>query len=242
MYTSKICSAKSISNILICLILFYSCTKQNKEVVLHQDIYKIDSAKIGKIKTVLILGNSIVRHPPNLSIGWNYNWGMAASSLDSDFVHLLIKEIHNKNKDVKVAYENIAAFENNYNNFLFSELDTFALLKPDMIIMRLSENVSDSSGKSFIKKYEDLINYIDREKKAVRIITDGFWEKNNVNEMIYHYALDNNYLFVCITTVGVKKENRALGQFAHSGVAIHPGNKGMKEIKIKIWNAIKPYF
>ena len=40
-------------------------------------------------KRLLILGNSITRHGPNAGIGWNRDWGMAASDIDHDYVHLL---------------------------------------------------------------------------------------------------------------------------------------------------------
>ncbi|MDO7885314.1 hypothetical protein [Hymenobacter cheonanensis] len=45
-----------------------------------------DKPAYGKI---IVLGNSITRHPPLAEIHWPHNWGMAATSQDKDFVHLL---------------------------------------------------------------------------------------------------------------------------------------------------------
>ena len=46
----------------------------------------------GKVSPrVLILGNSITRHGPKADIDWHTNWGMAASALEKDFAHILIK-------------------------------------------------------------------------------------------------------------------------------------------------------
>ena len=39
--------------------------------------------------SVLCVGNSILAHGPSESIGWSGNWGMAASSADKDYYHLL---------------------------------------------------------------------------------------------------------------------------------------------------------
>jgi len=41
------------------------------------------------LNKVLIIGNSITYHPPDFSIGWDANWGMAASRPELDYVSLL---------------------------------------------------------------------------------------------------------------------------------------------------------
>ena len=46
-----------------------------------------------KVNRILFLGNSITRHGPKEAIGWNGNWGMAASSLDKDYVHILLRSL-----------------------------------------------------------------------------------------------------------------------------------------------------
>jgi len=40
-------------------------------------------------RKVLFFGNSITRHAPKADIGWTGDWGMAASSRDKDYVHLV---------------------------------------------------------------------------------------------------------------------------------------------------------
>ena len=49
-------------------------------------IFEVENAA----KRVLILGNSITLHEIKTEIGWENNWGMAASSEDKDYVHSIV--------------------------------------------------------------------------------------------------------------------------------------------------------
>ncbi len=196
--------------------------------------------RVGKIKTVLILGNSIVRHGPAPHIGWNGDWGMAATSRENDFVHILKAKIKALDESVQVNFANIADFERDYQHFDFTGLNS--LKNPDMLIMKISENVNDTDNDEFIIYYDSLLNYIDPNGKAVRIIADGFWKKNKVNSLIREYAANQGYSFIGLSSLSEDKTNTAAGQYHDEGINGHPGNKGMKAIAGKIWNAINPYF
>ena len=49
----------------------------------------------GKIN-VLFIGNSITRHEPKPEIGWDHDWGMAASCKENDYVHVAVKLLEGK--------------------------------------------------------------------------------------------------------------------------------------------------
>ena len=38
---------------------------------------------------IVVIGNSLSSHPPEPGIGWSGTWGMAASSAEKDFAHLV---------------------------------------------------------------------------------------------------------------------------------------------------------
>lgn len=197
-----------------------------------------------KINKILILGNSIVAHDPKPDIGWTGNWGMAASCRDSDFVHVLIRMIQEKNDNVLVKSKNIAVFENYYTTYRLEQLRSFKEFKPDMIIIKLSENINDSTAMAndFLNYYKELIKYLDPKERAVKIIVDGFWPRPIVNKIVKQVAIDGGYDFVSITSLFDDRSNSAKGLFEHEGVANHPSDKGMRNIALSIWNCISKYF
>jgi hypothetical protein len=195
-----------------------------------------------KVKTVVIFGNSLVRHGPSPGLGWYGDWGMAASAKDSDFVHLLIRDIHLKDPLVVVKFLNITDFERGFDTYPLSNLDS--LRNPDMLIMKISENVNNKKAleDNFISSYDKLINYVAPNEQSVKVIVDGFWANQNVNRLIEEYALRKNYLFITTTSLSKDSTNTARGKFKHGGVAAHPSDKGMRLIEQNIWRCIKDYF
>src|SRR5690349_11353436 len=61
---------------------------------------------------VLFLGNSITRHGPAPDLGWNDDWGMAASALEKDYVHRVAAGLAGRTgKKPEIKFANIADFE-----------------------------------------------------------------------------------------------------------------------------------
>jgi len=153
----------------------------------------INKSNANKVKTVVVLGNSLVWVPPAPESGWYCDWGMAASVRDSDFVHLLIRDIYQKDPSVVIKFRNIADFERGFDSYHMSILDS--LRNPDMLIMKISENVNDIKAleDNFIYYYDTLVKYIAPKGQSVKVIVDGFWA-HDVNRLIKEYALKNDYL------------------------------------------------
>lgn len=196
----------------------------------------------GKIKSVLIIGNSIVKHGPAPQIGWQGDWGMAASTRDSDFVHLLTRSIQAKDSTISVRSGLVIGFEGGFEKYPFAKLDSFTT--PDMLIVRLSENVDDSKAADgrFMRYYDSMIRYIDPENHAVKVIVNGIWDKPVVNELLKKYAAQHHYIFVRNDDLLADSTNLARGLFTNEGVAAHPSDKGMRLIKERIWEQIKNFF
>lgn len=212
--------------IMLIFFLEYGCTKKAEPV----NPKPIDSLIINNVKKIVILGNSIVHYNPSQALGWNGDWGMAASSADKDFVHILIKRFQKVDTTISVQYKNIAEFEFSYTYFPFNKLDSFC--NKDLIIMKIGENVNayNANYPLFIGKYNQLIHYLDSNNKAVKIIVDGFWENEKVNNDIRNYARNKNFGLVSITNISHPPSNK--------GFADHPNDIGMQLIADRIWNYI----
>lgn len=210
-------------------------------------LYSVNNAQSvepGNIKKIFILGNSITIRPAHPDIGWHHTWGMAASAADSDYVHLLIKDIQARQPSAIIKVKFIAEFERRYRSYDFSNFDSVALFKPDLLIVRISENVNDQAAadSGFISYYDKMIKKIDPENKAIKVIVGGFWKKKYVNKLIAEYAALKGYAFIPNDHLSDDKTNMALGLFENPGVAKHPSDKGMRLIEQSIWDHIKMYF
>ena len=96
-----------------------------------------------KANKILFLGNSITLHGPAPAIGWLGNWGMAASTQDNDYVHIVLKAIsQTAGKEPQSIVANIAAFERQFESYdIDSGLEKELAFKPDLVVVAIGENV-----------------------------------------------------------------------------------------------------
>ena len=198
----------------------------------------------GKGKRVLFVGNSITRHGVKHDIGWHNDWGMAASDIEKDYVHIVASEVSQKDSQAAFCVCQAAEWECNW----YDGEKTFELFKAardfkaDIIVMRLVENCPRDNYNSelFIEKYGKLVSYLNGSGKAKIIITTGFW-KHIADGAIREYAHKNKYPLVELNDLGEDDKMKAIGLFEHEGVANHPGDLGMERIAERIFNVLKSY-
>jgi len=188
---------------------------------------------------ILILGNSITNHGPLPSIGWHNDWGMAASSADKDFVHVLKDSLLKYKSTYNLDYRerNIAYWERDFD-YDFSK-DALLRFKPDILIIRLGENVDENYAKS--NNYELALTALIakfKKKDTHVVITGNFWPSAYEDGIQRKVAVDNGYAFVDISDLAVDAKNQAQGQFENGGVAAHPSDYGMNNIATKIFKRI----
>ncbi len=182
--------------------------------------------KISKNEKLLFLGNSITLTPPAPHIGWNGNYGMAASSEQNDYVHIVSKTLGAEFKAL-----NLAEWERGYSNYNYNELNK-NLGWADVVIIKLGENVSDIRP-DFRSSFARLSRTLNCPNT---IIVSTWWPNPQLNEIMRSVALENNFKWVQLPDHDATFN---APNFADPGVANHPGDKGMKLIADSVLSAIK---
>lgn len=192
---------------------------------------------------ILFLGNSITKHGPKSDIGWLNDCGMAASSKDKDYVHRLMYKVYNLDSYASCCIVQLAEWEYNYwdNQVLKNNYTEVLDYHPNIIIVRVVENVPADklSDYSFADAYEKMLCFFNKDNKAEIILTTSFWWAGQRDDEIRFTANKYGYPIVELGHLGDMDEMKAVGLFEHSGVAAHPGDKGMDAIAEAIWPELK---
>lgn len=193
----------------------------------------------------LAIGNSITIHPLN-EYWWN-ECGMAATTVENDYVHLVASAL-----DAKFYAYNFATWElmGHDRGETLSLLDGLLSEELDLVTIQLSENASDLS--TFESDFEELIRYVQKGAPDVQILVIGdFWDKEQKDEMKQKASEETRVEFISLdeikgleeyqcgmdTTVYDSEGNPHTVE--HDGVADHPGNAGMKWIADRIIDVVK---
>ncbi len=193
-------------------------------------------------KKILIMENSITYHGKKTEIGWNGNWGMAASKAENDYVHILYENSKKICTEVQFCVVQISSLEIDFcNESLFKEFEIIKNYVPDIAILRFGENIKADryDPVELEKSYESFIrNYLLCNNSNL-IFTTCFWKNKFVDDLIRKYCSICGGNLVELGDLGDDDFMKALGLFEHSGVANHPGDIGMKMIAERIYQIVK---
>ena len=198
----------------------------------------------------LAIGNSITVHG-FASYWWDDDRGMAASYDDSDYVHLVKNYLENKKGTVTWHVTNFSTFEaqiSDREEFL-PLLDPYLSDEIDLITIQLGENVNDITTWGI--DFENLLKYVKKKASNAKVIVIGdFWSKGNRDDQKQHATIAQNVTYVSLDGIKDNKEYYAgmgtlvedsegnMKEINHEGVAIHPGDKGMRAIADRIIEVI----
>jgi len=122
--------------------------------------------------SVLCIGNSITKHPMIPDFWWG-DWGMAATTVNTDYVHLLKAYLSQKHSNVTVEPVSMVGWERN----VWSRadqcpvLDPYLATQPDVVVIELGENCTELGN--FLFDYVYLINYVKWKSPGSKIVLVG---------------------------------------------------------------------
>ena len=204
----------------------------------------IGNQRVGK---VLFLGNSITLHGPAPNIGWTGNWGMAASTREKDYVHLLLDRIAKAaGGKPAVMVKNIADFERRQSDFNLSDgLKDELAFEADLIVIAIGENAAspktDDAKAKYSAAFANLLAELKKRGQPTLFVRSCFWADPAKDQIMKKACEDAGGVFVDNGKLGGDESNYARSErkIEHAGVAGHPGDKGMQAIADTLWSAIQ---
>lgn len=197
-----------------------------------------------KASRVLIIGNSITYHPPDASIGWDADWGMAASRPELDYVSVLTGLLQNREPLTAVKRENVYPFERGYDGFNFESYASLKDFGADLLIIRLGENVNEEKlGEDVFKNsLQGFVEYLSGGKEIDVIVTTTFWENVPVSKQLVEAGEESGWNIVHLSDLGQDDQYMAIDQFENDAVSRHPNDLGMEEIAMRIWEVVEQFY
>ena len=187
------------------------------------------------------IGNSITEH--GITDYWWNEVGMAATSQEKDYVHLISSYLEDLYGEVCMNAVNYSVWEMQAADRAetYQLLDYYLDKRLDLVTIQLSENVNDMS--TYEADYEELISYIQKCAPYAQIIViDDFWSSDDKSTLKEKAANNTGADFVSLSLIKGKSEYQcgmdttvydSEGRehiVKHEGVASHPGDKGMEYI------------
>ena len=199
-----------------------------------------------QVRKVLFLGNSITLHGPAPQIGWTGNWGMAASTLEKDYVHLLMEQISQSTESKPESMvRNIADFERQHGGYNIQEgLKAELAFEADLVVVAIGENVPALETEDAKAKYRAAFSALLAELKQhghpTILVRSCFWANPAKDEIMRPACTEVGGVYIDVGALGQVEANfaRSERKFEHAGVAGHPGDRGMQAISDELWKAI----
>lgn len=196
------------------------------------------------IDRLLILGNSITWHTPSKDLGWSGNWGMAATTQDNDFSHLLAAMLE-KAQDGRrpILYpRNISEMERNPERYDFDRLSFVESFRPDVVIIFLGDNVNlgGTDGNTFGRQYGKLLSKLNNGTAKRIYCVSTWWMNRKVDGYISSICDSNRGIYVSLDGLSIQPGMKAnlSGKFSNAGVADHPSDQGMEAIANRLMSAL----
>lgn len=220
-------------------------TVSSEKQVRDDYLVKIVDRPNAKIK-VLMIGNSIIRHEPKEELGWFHDWGMAASEEAKDFAHVTVRLIEEKLGElVNYCIVHLSRWETSYwKDEILQDFQKAREYAADIVICRIGENCYTVRDKleaiDLYPHFDKMLKYFLTNPNAQVICSNLFWRFEPVDKVIRRiWEANPDYQRVDIGDLGDRDDCKALNEYIHLGVRIHPNDRGMSIIAERLVEKVK---
>jgi lysophospholipase L1-like esterase len=210
---------------------------------------RADPIDLKSIHKILFLGDSITHHAPAPDIGWTGDWGMAASSQDKDYVHLLLAQLALAQgagapaPNVWIDGEG-GGKVTDYGAAVFDKISAY---QADLAVVQLGENDHQTpiTVDNFQKPYEEILAAVRKGNPHAIILCTGVWglypsADHTKDDMIKAACAEYGAAFADLGDAYANESNRASAQHTYSNPAVgwHPGDGGMAAYEATLWQTL----
>lgn len=187
---------------------------------------------------LLAIGNSMTLHSPSQELGWEGQWGMAASARDHDYVGQLIellRKVHGQRPTPERL--NLSALEKASGAFKLPEGLVETASRSKYVVVFLGDNVDSASDKQvavFGRNYSDLLRAI-RHPGQVLACVGTYWTSPVVDQVVAEACTRESGVYVAVGDLReVPGTDASYLHSARPEVRGHPGDGGMSLIAKRI--------
>jgi hypothetical protein len=197
------------------------------------NLFEKSNKKFSNNLEIAFIGNSITKHSPSDELGWLNDNGMAASSWDKDYCHILMSLL--KIPKVNSYVGNFAELERTDIEGSLIETQLEALLtvnKPKILVVQLGDNITNIDQLMSFKKNLEFIGSISKKNCEKVLMISTWWESKPKDEVIQTVCEKHIAEFIYIGHLFNAPTNldRLSKQYIHAGVDNHPRDWGMSQI------------
>ena len=195
---------------------------------------------------LFVIGNSLTNHGPSSAIGWQGEWGMAASGASKDYVAQLLKLLNSgaaSGASWAAHKESGGELERHPARFQVSDEMRSLARQSAMVVVELGDNVDMDKTPlpMFAVAYSQSLDAL-KPQAGVLACVSTWWPNVEKDKLIKERCEQAGGVFVDISDIARSPKHIARNErtIAHEGVGAHPGDAGMKAIANKIFAVAGP--
>lgn len=186
-------------------------------------------------KEMLVVGDAISCCAPIPKLGWEHDWGMAATDRSHDYVHRLYTELKKNSPDLKLTVDSIM-----YQDTMTGWVHLIPC-SADLIVIQLSENYKGGiSLEEYADAYGQMIEELceDSEEGEKTVVCLGPWKNTQLEPIIKQAAIDHGAIYLSLQGIRSDPVNLAASDGKYPKLSDMPGDLGMKKIAEAIYNSL----